>query len=163
MTTAPRVESDDQLARLLQIGVVLEEMVEARAYAHYRRLPEEERDEAIEALLESVSAQSKDHRERLESLIEDLGAPSVAFEAIEDLVAEQYAQTRPEDFDGVLYDQLNGEETAYKFYDDLLTAIEETDREFGVDRDRVVSTLEAIRAEEAAGVEQVANLMEERA
>ena len=163
MTTAPRVDSDDQLVRLLQIGVVLEEMVEARAYEHYRRLPEEERDETIETLLESVSSQSKEHRERLESLIDDLGAPTVAFEAIEDLVADQYARTRPEDFDGVLYDQMNGEATAYKFYDDLIEAIRETEREFGVDRERVIDTLEGIREEEARGVERVANLMEERA
>ena len=110
MTTAPRVESADQLARLLQIAVVLEEMVEARAYEHYRSLPAAERDESIEALLESVSTQSAEHRQRLESLIEELDASSVAFEAIEELVGEQYAQTRREDFDGVLYDQLHGEE-----------------------------------------------------
>ena len=163
MTTAPRVESDDQLARLLQIAVVLEEVVEARAYEHYRSLPAAERDAKIESLLESVSTQSAAHRERLESLIQDLDASSVAFGEIEDLVSDQYAKTRPEDFDGVLYDQLHGEETSYKFYDDLIEAIEETDREFGIDRDRVLDILETIREEEASGVERVANLMEERA
>ncbi|MFB6266812.1 MAG: ferritin-like domain-containing protein [Halodesulfurarchaeum sp.] len=163
MTTAPRVQSDDQLARLLQIGVVLEEVVEARAYEHYRRLPDEERDETIEALLEDVSAESAAHRDRLEELIEALDASSVSFAEIEELVAERYAQTRPEDFDGVLYDQLHGEETAYKFYDDLIGAIEETDREYGLPREQLLETLREIRADEAAGVEDIANLMEERA
>lgn len=163
MTTAPRVESDDQLARLLQIAVVLEEVVEARAYEHYRSLPAADRDERIEALLESVSTQSAEHRERLEALIEDLDASSVAFDEIEGLVSEQYAQTRPEDFDGVLYDQLHGEETSYKFYDDLIEALEESTRGFGIERARVIEVLSAIREEEAAGVERVANLMEERA
>jgi rubrerythrin len=162
MTTAPRVESDDQLARLLQIAVVLEEVVEARAYEHYRSLPAADRDAEIEALLESVSTQSAAHRERLEALIEDLDASSVAFDEIETLVGEQYAQTRPEDFDGVLYDQLHGEETSYKFYDDLIEALQGTDRQFGIEKERVLETLSGIRDEEAAGVERVANLMEER-
>lgn len=161
MTTAPRVESPDQLARLLQIGVVLEELVEARAYEHYRLLPEDEREETIETFLESVSTQSADHRDRLEDLIEDLDASSVAFEEIETLVGEQYAQTRPEDFDGILYDQLHGEETAYKFYADLIEAIEESDRDYGIDRERLLEVLRTIRDEEAAGVKRVAELMEE--
>ncbi|MFB6133761.1 MAG: ferritin-like domain-containing protein [Halanaeroarchaeum sp.] len=155
------VESDDHLARLLQIAVVLEEVVEARAYEHYRRLPAGERDDAIESLLESMSTESANHRERLEALIGELDARSVAFDEIESLVGEQYAQTRPEDFDGVLYDQLHGEETAYKFYDDLIHAIEATDHAFGLDRERLLSMLRAIRDDEAAGVEQIANMMED--
>lgn len=162
MNSAPAVESDDHLARLLQIAVVLEEVVEARAYEHYRRLPAEERDDAIESLLESMSTESANHRERLEALIGELDAKSVAFDEIESLVGEQYAQTRPEDFDGVLYDQLHGEETSYKFYDDLIGAIEATDREFGVDRGRLLSTLRNIREDEASGVQQIADMMEER-
>ncbi|MFB6124510.1 MAG: ferritin-like domain-containing protein [Halanaeroarchaeum sp.] len=162
MTTAPVVESDDHLARLLQIAIVLEEVVEARAYEHYRRLPAAERDETIEALLESVSTESANHRERLEELIDELDASSVAFDEIESLVGEQYAQTRPEDFDGVLYDQLHGEETSYKFYDDLIEAIEASEGQFGVDRERLLAVLRDIREDEASGVEQIANLMTDR-
>ncbi|MFB6113034.1 MAG: ferritin-like domain-containing protein [Halodesulfurarchaeum sp.] len=163
MKTTPRVESNHQLARLLQIGVVLEEVVEARAYEHYQRLPRSERDSRIEGFLESVRKQSADHRKRLETLIDELDAPSVSFEEIEELVSDQYAQTRPEDFDGILYDQLHGEETSYKYYDDLIGAIEESEEEFRIERDRVLSVLRSIREEEAAGVGRIADLMEDRA
>ena len=162
MTTAPVVTSDDNLARLLQIAVVLEEVVEARAYEQYRRLPEDERDDDIETLLESVSSESAHHRERLESLIDELDASSVAFDEIEALVGEQYAKTSAEDFDGVLYDQLHGEETSYKFYDDLIGAIEESETAFSVDRDLLLDVLRDIRSDEASGVEQIATLMGER-
>ncbi|MGM0592532.1 MAG: ferritin-like domain-containing protein, partial [Halobacteriota archaeon] len=64
--------------------------------------------------------------------------------------------------DGVLYDQLCNEETAYKFYDDLISAIENSDASFSVDRDRLVSLLSDIRAEEAEGVETVTDIMERR-
>ncbi|MFC7045127.1 ferritin-like domain-containing protein [Halobacteriaceae archaeon GCM10025711] len=161
MSSAARVTSDAQLARLLQIGVVLEEVVEARAYQHYQRLPAEERDDAIEELLDDARSESADHRHRLESLIDDLDAESVPYEEVQSLVGAQYAQTSPDDFDGVLYDQLNGEETAYKFYDDLVEAIEDSDAEFGVDREELLATLTGIREEEAEGVEEVTRLMEE--
>ncbi len=162
-TVAARVDSDDQLARLLQIGIVLEEVVEARAHRHYQSLPAEERDEAIEELLSEASTESAEHRRRLESLVDELDADSIPFEEIKELVAGSYGQTGPEDFDGVLYDQLHGEETAYKFYDDLIEAVEASDAAFGVDRESVLATLREIRHAEAEGVEEVAKLMEARA
>ncbi|MFB6354104.1 MAG: ferritin-like domain-containing protein, partial [Halobacteriales archaeon] len=148
-----------------QIGVVLEEVVEARAYHHYRALAEEsgvELDPEIAELLEHAREESADHRERLENLIDELDAESVPFEEVEALVREQYGQSRPEDFDGVLYDQLAGEETAYKFYDDLIQAIEASDATFSVERDRLVAALTAIREEEADGVEEVTDVMRGR-
>jgi len=161
---AARVDSDAQLARLLQIGAVLEEVVEVRAHRHYQSLPEAERDDDIEALLSDASEESAEHRERLEAVIDDLDADSIAFEEVETLVAESYGRTGPEDFDGVLYDQLHGEETAYKFYDDLVDAIEASeDAEFGVDRDELLATLTEIREAEAAGVAAVAELMQAEA
>jgi hypothetical protein len=74
------------------------------------------------------------------------------------LVEQQYEADQ--DFDGVLYDQLCNEETAYKFYDDLIGAIEESEASFSIDRDRLLSVLREIRAEEEEGVEEVAELME---
>ena len=162
MSVSERVASDHQLARLLQIGVVLEEVVEARAYHHYRALEEEsgvELDPEIAALLEHASEESAEHRERLEALIDELEAESVPFDEVETLVRQKYGQSRPEDFDGVLYDQLAGEETAYKFYDDLIAAIENSEATFGVDRLRLLETLQAIRDEEAEGVEEVTEIM----
>lgn len=166
MSLRERVSSDRQLARLLQIGVVLEEVVEARAARHYESLSADERgdlDAEIGELLEEAEAESADHRVRLEALIDDLDAESVPFAEIEALVARQYGGTEPEDFDGILYDQLHGEESAYKFYDDLIDAIERSETTFGVDRERLLDTLASIREEEAAGVEEVTKLMERRA
>ncbi|WP_435063086.1 ferritin-like domain-containing protein [Halobaculum sp. EA56] len=161
MSVGQRVASDHQLARLLQIGVVLEEVVEARSTRHHREM-DEEFDPDLEALLQEAAEESAEHRRRLEGLIAELDADSVSYDEIEALVEAQYGQTKPEDFDGVLYDQLCNEETAYKFYDDLIEAIQESDSEFSVDRDRVLDTLRSIRAEEAEGVEEVTAIMERR-
>lgn len=163
MSLQSPVSSDHQLARLLQIGVVLEEVVEARANRHLESLSETERealDPEIEALLEEASTESADHRRRLEALVEQLDAETVPYEEIEALVEAQYAA--PDDFDGVLYDQLCNEETAYKFYDDLIEAIERGETNFSIDREEVLSVLRAIRAEEEEGVEEVTDVMEER-
>ncbi|MFB6256798.1 MAG: ferritin-like domain-containing protein [Haloplanus sp.] len=162
MSVSHRVSSDHQLARLLQIGIVLEEVVEARANHHQSLDDESTIDPEIEALLSDAAEESADHRDRLEALIADLDAESIPFEDIEALVEAQYAQTKPEDFDGILYDQLCNEETAYKFYDDLVTAIEGSEARFSVDRTRLLETLRAIREEEAEGVEDVTNVMETR-
>lgn len=165
MSLATRVGSDRQLARLLQIGIVLEEVVEARAYNHHQSLSAQERaelEDGIEELLAHAAEESADHRMRLESLIADLDAESVAFEEIEALVDSQYGQTKPEDFDGILYDQLHSEETAYKFYDDLIEAIDGSNAEFGIERKRLLETLRAIRAEEEEGVREVTEIMEGR-
>jgi len=157
-----RVSNDHQLARLLQIGVVLEEVVEVRAARHYETLSADERDADVETLLADAREESADHRERLEALIDRLDADAVPIEEVEALVEAQYAQTRPEDFDGVLYDQLNGEETAYKFYDDLIEAIEASEASFTLDREELLATLKEIREEEAEGVEEVTEIMEAR-
>ena len=162
MSVGQRVGSDHQLARLLQIGVVLEEVVEARSHHHYRAM-DAELDAELEALLAEAAEESAEHRERLERLIAELDAESVPFDEIETLVEAQYGNTKPEDFDGVLYDQLCNEETAYKFYDDLIAAIEGSDATYSVDRERLLGTLRGIREEEAEGVEEVTDVMERRA
>ena len=158
MSLTVPVGSDHQLARLLQIGIVLEEVVEARAARHARET--EDLDEEVRAMLEEAAQESAEHRHRLERLVDELDAETVPFEEIETLVEAQYEAD--EDFDGVLYDQLCNEETAYKFYDDLVEAIEASDVAFGVDRDRLLDTLVTIREEEAEGAEEVTQLMETR-
>jgi hypothetical protein len=161
MSLQQRVGSDHQLARLLQIGTVLEEVVEARAGEHHASIEDDDRAADVEALLTEAATESADHRRRLESLLDDLDVDPVPFDEIEALVEARYETGT--DTDGVLYDQLCSEETAYKFYDDLITAIEDADVTFGVDRDRVLDTLRAIRADEADGVEAVTELMEAHA
>ena len=160
MSVSHPVGTDHQLARLLQIGMVLEEVVEARSAKHAQSM--DGLDAEVRALLEHASAESAEHRERLAELVEELDAETIAFDRIETLVEAQYGQTKPEDFDGVLYDQLCNEETAYKFYDDLIEAIEGSDVTFGIDRDRLLTVLVDIREEEAEGVEEVTTIMERR-
>lgn len=155
-----QITSDDQLARLLQIGIVLEEVVEARA--HHHQTLDAELDEEVETLLADAAAESATHRERLETLIEGLGVDSVPFDEVESLVDARYGRTRPEDFDGVLYDQLCNEETAYKFYDDLIDAIAGSEAAFSIDRTALLETLRSIREEEAEGVSEVTAVMERR-
>ncbi|EMA45839.1 ferritin-like domain-containing protein [Halococcus saccharolyticus] len=159
MSVSQPVASDHQLARLLQIGVVLEEVVEARAHQHSQSF-EADLDPEIEDLLEHAAEESAEHRDRLSGLIDELDAEQIPFEQIEPLVADHYERDR--DTDGVLYDQLANEETAYKFYDDLIAAIESSTVEFGIERERLVGTLSTIREEEAEGAEEVTKLMEER-
>ena len=159
MSLTQPIASDHQLARLLQIGIVLEEVIEARAGKHATET-DEAGDDDITELLESASAESARHRRRLENLLDDLDAETVPFEEIQMLVEAQYEAD--EEFDGVLYDQLCNEETAYKFYDDLIDSIEASETGFSVDRGRLLDTLRLIREEEAEGVEEVTELMEAR-
>jgi hypothetical protein len=158
MSVQSPVSSDHQLARLLQIGVVLEEVVEARAAKHAEE--SDDIDDEIRLLLTEAAEESADHRERIEALVEGLDAETIPFDEIQMLVEQRYEAEQ--DFDGVLYDQLCNEETAYKFYDDLIGAIESSDAEFSVDRERLLSELAEIREEEEAGVEEVTTLMENR-
>ncbi len=155
MSVETPVSSDHQLARLLQIGVVLEEVVEARAAKH---ADVENLDDRVRAFLREAAAESATHRERLDELVGRLEADTIPFDDIKRLVEQQYEAD--DDFDGVLYDQLCNEETAYKFYDDLIEAVEESDAEFSIDRDRLLSVLREIRADEEGGVEDVTALME---
>jgi hypothetical protein len=154
--------TDHQLARLLQIGMVLEEVVEARAAKHARAM-EADLDEPVRALLSEAATESAAHRERLATLVDELDADPIPFDQIEGLVEAQYGQTKPEDFDGVLYDQLCNEETAYKFYDDLIAAVEASDARFSVERERLLDVLVGLREEEAQGVERVTRLMDREA
>ena len=161
MSLSYPVASDHQLARLLQIGMVLEEVVEARAYKHHETLDEEELGDEIVSLLGEAADESAEHRRRLEGLVDELDADPVAYDEIEELVAARYESDT--DSDGVLYDQLCNEETAYKFYDDLITAIENSDVRFSIDRERLLGILRGIREEEKEGVEDVTELMEANA
>jgi rubrerythrin len=145
--------------------VVLEEVFEARAEQHYQDLSAPEREEIGEEvidLLTEARAESADHRRRLEALIDELDAETIRFDQIQGLVAEQYGETKPDDFDGLLYDQLHSEESAYKFYDDLIEGLENSTAEFGISRERLLETLTAIREEEKAGVERVTQLMQDQ-
>ena len=160
MSLQQRVDSDQQLSRLLQIGIVLEEVTESRANNHRESLPEP--DAELESLLTEAANQSASHRDRLNTLISDLAADSIPFDQINALVDASYGQTKPDDFDGVLYDQLCNEETAYKFYDDMIDAIDASDATFSVDREHLLLVLRELRDAEHDAVETVTTIMEQR-
>jgi rubrerythrin len=161
MSVGQALHSDHQLARLLQIGIVLEEVVEARVSRHNQSMTTDSAlAPEVANLLNDAATESAHHRQRLEELISDLDADSVAYEEIEALVEAQYGQAEAAAFDDVLYDQLCNEETAYKFYDDLLTAIDNSNSQFSIDQDRLRRVLGEIREEEAEGVKAVTELME---
>ncbi|MEF8782879.1 MAG: ferritin-like domain-containing protein [Haloarculaceae archaeon] len=155
MSLKSPVSSDHQLARLLQIGVVLEEVVEARAAKH---ADSGNLDDDVRALLREAAAESATHRERLDELVGELDADTIPFDDIKALVEQRYEADQ--DFDSVLYDQLCNEETAYKFYDDLVDAVEDAEATFSVDRDQLLGVLRELRADEEDGVEAVTELME---
>lgn len=155
------LSSDHQLARMLQIGMVLEEVVEARAIKHHENIDPSELDSEIEDLLAEAAEESAEHRERLKQLVDELDAEPIEYSEIEQLVVDRYESDT--DFDGILYDQLCSEETAYKFYDDLINAIQNSDATFSIGRTRLLAVLRAIREEEKEGAEAVTALMEDRA
>ncbi|QGN06878.1 ferritin-like domain-containing protein [Halorhabdus sp. CBA1104] len=159
MSLREPIASDHQLARLLQIGVVLQEVIEARSSKHIES--NDDLDGELHGLLEDAIEQANAHRQRLETLIGDLDADSVAYEDIEPLVEAQYQADQ--DFDDIVYDQLCNAETAYKFFDDLLDALAESEATVGIDSDDLGRTLEDLREAEARGVEAVTDVMEERA
>jgi hypothetical protein len=155
MSLQSPVGSDHQLARLLQIGAVLEEVVEARATKHTES---DAIDADVREMLAEAAEESANHRKRIDDVIDELDAETIPFDEIQPLVEQQYEADQ--DFDGVLYDQLCNEETAYKFYDDLIEAVQGSEATFSIDRDRLLGILREIRAEEEAGVEEVTALME---
>lgn len=158
------ITSEQHLIRLLQVGVVLEEIVEARSYQHYQSLARDHDsiDDALEELFEEARDESATHRAHLETLINQLDANTIPFTAVEARVDAHYGQTKPEDFEALLYDQLHGEASAYTFYDDLIAVIERSDAEFSIDRHRLLTTLRKIRDEEADGAKDVTKLLEPR-
>ncbi len=155
------ISSERQLVRLLQIGVVLEEIVEARSYQHYKSISGENDkvDDELEELLKEAQSESAQHRENLEDLIDELNASTVSPSEIEKMVENKYSNTKPENFEELLYDQLDGERSAYNFYSDLIEAIKESDIEFSIKKARLINILEKIKKEEAEGVREVKHLL----
>jgi hypothetical protein len=153
--------SEAELVRLLQIGYVLEGIVEGRSDYH-QRLPviDSTHMGAVWELLEEAHIESREHRNRLQHLIDSLNASCISPEVIEGLVETRYDRETVESVDDVLHDQLLGELSAYTFYDELLTTIAESDTAFSVDHDELVTVLEEIRAEEREGVDETIAVME---
>jgi hypothetical protein len=153
--------NESELVRLLQTGYVLEGIVEGRSDYH-QRLPviDSTRMGAVWELLEEAHVESREHRNRLRELIDALDASCLSPDVIEGLVEAQYDRETVGSVDDVLQDQLLGELSAYKFYDELLAAITGSDTSFGINHDELVTVLEEIRAEELEGVDETLSVMD---
>lgn len=153
--------SEAELVRLLQTGYVLEGIVEGRSDYH-QRLPviDSPHMGTVWDLLEEAHIESREHRNRLQDLIDSLDASCISPDVIEGLVETQYDHETVESVDDVLHDQLLGELSAYTFYDELLATIAESNTAFGVDHDVLVTVLEEIRSEEREGVDETIAVME---
>lgn len=150
-----RTSTTHQVVRLLQIGIVLEEIAEARATKHAKNA--DSIDSEMTMVLEDAAANSARHRSTLKNLVEQLDANTVPFDRIEQLVEEQFEPDQ--EFDGVLYDQLCSEETAYKLYDDLIGILERSEWSADPETDRLVSELKSLRAQEGEGAREVTQFM----
>lgn len=153
--------NESELVRLLQTGYVLEGIVEGRSDYH-QRLPviDSTRMATVWELLEEAHVESREHRNRLQELIDSFDASCIGPEEIELLVETQYDRKTVESVDDVLHDQLLGELSAYKFYDEVLAAIAESDTSFGVNHDELITVLEEIRTEELEGVNETLSVMD---
>lgn len=151
MSVARSIDSVTQLSRLIEIGIVLEELVETRA-----RSQAGDAGETVGAHLEASAARAAEHRTRLFSILADLDVDASPAEELHTLVARQYEADQ--EFDHVLYDHLCNVETAYKFYADLVAAVEvSTVEECAAIADR----LGHLKADERREVETTTDLLEE--
>ena len=147
------VPSEDDLARLLQIGVVIEEYAEEKSA---RLLSDEVRDEAVRETLDEALTESDEHRLRLLSLVREIGE-DVDEGRIERLVREAVESNvpSPEDSDEALRHQLKSERLAGSYYDSLIEACRASTRMDDETVGRVVETLEEIRDDEYGDAEKI--------
>jgi hypothetical protein len=147
------VPSEDDLARLLQIGVVIEEYAEEKSA---RLLSDEVRDEAVRETLDEALTESDEHRRRLLSLVREIGE-DVDEGRIERLVREAVESNvpSPEDSDEALRHQLKSERLAGSYYDSLIEACRASTRMDDETVGRVVETLEEIRDDEYEDAEKI--------
>jgi hypothetical protein len=149
--------SNRQIVRVLQICLVLEEVVEARATRQATRTGDA--DSELRTHLRETAAEAARHRKQVAKLVERTDANTVPFEDVERLVADQFEADSA--FEDVLYDQLCYAETTYKLYDDLVMTIEGPGTDFGNAGDEIVRVLGDIRTEKALSIRRLLELMNE--
>ncbi|MFB6162873.1 MAG: ferritin-like domain-containing protein [Halococcoides sp.] len=154
MSVARSIDSAHQFARLVQIGVVLEELVETRAQSQASVA-----DDPVRAHLERAGATAAEHRTRLLAILDAVASDPGPAEELQTLVQHQYEADQ--EFDHVLYDHLCNVETAYKFYADLLAALESSTVELPADEGAIVDRIAHLKADERRAVEATTDLLDE--
>lgn len=154
MSVTQSIDSVHQFARLIQIGVVLEELVETRARAHAS-----DADDPIGAHLEAAAATAAEHRTRLLGVLDAIDADPGPAEELHALVQHRYEADQ--EFDHVLYDHLCNVETAYKFYEDLSDALDASTVALPVEGEAIADRIAHLKADERRTVEATADLLDE--
>lgn len=153
------VPDTDMLVRLLQVGVVIEEYAEEKSAYMLSAAVD---DEFAEDVLSDSRMESREHRDRLLELIDEIEGSGLEVDAVEAVVREavEASVREPSDRREALETQLRSERLAYDYYDRLIEALrtaEDLDKEV---LGRVVSTLEEIREDEledAMELEEILN------
>lgn len=163
MSTIKQPITRTDLIRFLQIGMVLEEIIEARSYQHQNIISNVDGELAspIDELLEEAHNESVEHRTRLEQFIRDLDSDHSQPEEVRTLVNERYSRSEPENAKDILFDQLHGERSAHRYYSMVLNILEENEIEEDIDIDfeELISTIEQIKNEEAQGVRETIHIL----
>jgi rubrerythrin len=147
------VPSEDDLARLLQIGVVIEEYAEEKSA---RLLSDSVEDDDVRAMLGDALEESDEHRRRLLSLVREVGE-DVDEQRIERLVREAVESEvpSPQDADDALRHQLRSERLAGSYYDSLIRACRASESIEDKTIETVVGTLSEIRDDEHEDAEKI--------
>lgn len=154
------VPSEEDLARLLQIGVVIEEYAEEKSA---RLLTEEIGDDEVRGMLDEALEESDEHRNRLLGLLRGVGE-DVDEDRVENLVRDTVEAKVGElnDSDEALRHQLESERLAYSYYDSLIEACRASDSIDDAVLGDVLETLEEIREEELEDAEKIETILKER-
>jgi rubrerythrin len=153
------VPSEDDLARLLQIGVVIEEYAEEKSA---RLLTDAVDDDGVREMLNESLEESDEHRRRILDVVRSMGA-DIDEEHVESLVRDAVEANvdEPTDPDEALRRQLDSERLAYSFYDSLIDACRASESiDDGVLAD-VLDTLEDIREDEREDAEKIETVLNE--
>lgn len=153
---------DEHIVRLLQVGYVLEAIVEGRSGQHRNSLPTGPSGTHLaQSLLAEVNEESRRHREQLTSILESLNAEPPCAETVSGLVKTNYEFTHATT-GAILYDQLCSELSAFRYYDGVHEwLIDERARlDLPVPPAVVLATVEDIRQEEREGFHDVLDAIE---
>lgn len=154
------VPSEDDLARLLQIGVVIEEYAEEKSA---RLLSEAVDDEGVREMLGESLEESDEHRRRILDVVRRMGA-EVDEEHVESLVKDAVEANvdEPANPDEALRQQLGSERLAYSYYDSLIEACRASESIDDGVLAEVLDTLEDICEDEREDAEKIETVLNKK-
>jgi len=161
MITKTRV-TDERIARFLQVGYVLEAIVEGRCSEHHDHLPMDQPSTSLTRnLLAEAQSESRRHREQIASILEELNKKSPPLETVSTRIETNYERTYDK-IEAVLYDQLCSEFSAFQYYDSVHEWLvkDRSCLDLSISPDKVITIVKDIRQEEQEGVYDVLDAIE---